>query len=167
MKLILRKFGILRSWIDITDYFVDTNILWWYLVANSKNHKITKIYFDKLIKIPDNEFFINEFIIIELSHLLIKKVGEKGFNIAKNLLKSKFPFFKISFDIINQGDLENTLNFLYKYGLKTSIGGRDSTILHSMNLHNINNIITNDKAFYFIENIIVHNPFSNNLKNQM
>jgi predicted nucleic acid-binding protein len=140
------------------EIFLDTNILWWYFVANSKNHSQIKKYIDDLIKIPENTFVVNEFVIIEIFHLLIKKVGEKGYNLAQKLIEGKYIFFKIEFDILRVKDLKQILSYLRSYGFKTSIGGRDSSIIYSMELHSISNIVSTDKAFHQVENIEFHNP---------
>ena len=142
----------------MTEFFLDTNILWWYFVANSKNHTQIKMYLDNLIKMPENSFIVNEIVILEIFHLLIKKVGVKGYNLAQKLIEGKFMFFRIEFDILNVRDLKQILNYLNSYGLKTSIGGRDSSIIYSMKLHSIPNIISNDKAFHQVKNIKFLNP---------
>ena len=141
-------------------FFLDTNILWWYFVKNSKNHLLTKSYLDKLILDDQNSFIINEFVMIELFHLLIKKKGEEGFQIASSLLNDRYPFLDIKYDLLHISDLNGVLQILHKYGKNTSIGGRDSTILHTMNRHKVKDIITNDKAFEKLESLNVHNPLN-------
>jgi predicted nucleic acid-binding protein len=142
----------------MTIFFLDTNILWWYFVKNSKYHQSIKIYMDKLIMDDQNSFIINEFVVIELFHLLIKNKGEDGFKIASLLLNERYPFLEVKYDVLHVSDLNAVLKNLYKYGIRSSIGGRDSTIIYTMNRHKVKNIITNDKGFEKVESLLVHNP---------
>ena len=48
----------------MTIYFLDTNVLWWYLVKNSKNHPAIKKFLDKLILDTQNSFMVNDFVMI-------------------------------------------------------------------------------------------------------
>lgn len=144
----------------MTVFFLDTNMLWWYFVKNSKFHQSVKICLDKLILDTQNSFVVNEFVIIELFHLLITKKGKEGFEIASQLLNEDYPFFEIKYDILQISDLDSILTILIKYGNISTIGGRDSTIIHSMDSHNVRNIITNDKGFENVEFIEVYNPLS-------
>jgi len=144
----------------MTVYFLDTNILWWYFVKNSNNHKSIKNFLDNLIIDAQNSFIINEFVMIELFHLLIKKKGKEGFRIASLLLNEKYPFFKFKYDLLQISDLDSILRILHKYGNISSIGGRDSTIIYSMTRHKVRDIITNDKGFEKVSSITVHNPLS-------
>jgi len=97
---------------------------------------------------------------IELFHLLIKNKGKEGFRIASLLLNENFPFFKLKYDLLQISDLDNVLRILNKYGNISSIGGRDSTIIYSMNRHKVRNIITNDKGFEKVKSITIHNPLN-------
>ena len=142
----------------MTRFFLDTNILWWYFVKNSKYHQSIKLYLDKLIMDDQNSFIINEFVVIELFHLLIKKKGEDGFKLASLLLNERYPFLEVKYDVLHVSDLKAVLKNLYKYGIRSSIGGRDSTIIYTMNCHKVKNIITNDKGFEKVESLLVHNP---------
>ena len=142
----------------MTTFFLDTNILWWYFVKNSKNHQQIKTYLDKLILDAQNSFIINEIVLIELFHLLIKKKGNEGYKLASLLVNERYPFIKFKYDLLHVSDLNSILQILFKYGPTTSIGGRDSTIIYSMNRHKVKALITNDRGFENVEFITVHNP---------
>ena len=140
-------------------YFIDTNMMWWYLIDTSKNHLIVKPYINQLIQKHGTILIANEYVAIELIHLLIKKKGKEGYRIAKLLLDGKFSsIFEIKFNILKILDLQKILDYLTKYGYKTSIGGRDSSILHLMETLDIKYIITNDKDFTKVSSIEVLNP---------
>ena len=95
---------------------------------------------------------------IELFHLLIKKKGDEGFKLASSLLNERYPFIEIKYDLLHISDLKSVLQILYEYGMNSSIGGRDSTIIYSMKRHKVEDIITNDKGFEKVELITIHNP---------
>lgn len=114
---------------------------------------------DKLILDLENTFHINEFVTIEFLHLIIKK-SKEGYKLAKELQANNYPFLKIHFDFNNFSSLESLLEVLHKYGNKTTIGGRDSSIIVSMKEHKVKDIISNDKGFQNIEGVKVHNPIN-------
>ncbi|MEX2680272.1 MAG: type II toxin-antitoxin system VapC family toxin [Candidatus Sigynarchaeota archaeon] len=147
-------------WNDTTDFFIDTNILWWYMVENSKHHKKVKAFLDPIIINDENSLIVNEFVMIELFHLLVKQKGKQGCTIAEYLLNEDHPFFQVKFDILQESDLNEILTILTKYRTTTTIGGRDSSILHSMTRHKITSIITNDKGFENVAGINVLDPIA-------
>jgi predicted nucleic acid-binding protein len=100
---------------------------------------------------------MNEFVAIELLHLLVKKT-EKGYQLGKKIFSNNYPFLTILFDYTNIQTLNNLLEILHHYGHSTSIGGRDSSIILSMEKNNIQNIVTNDGGFNYVDNITVINP---------
>ena len=132
-------------------------MLWWYLVENSKNNKKVKKYLDQLLLDLNNIFYVNEFVIIELMHLLIKK-SKEGYEIAKELLSDQYPFLKIIYDFSGRSSLKKILETLNTYGYSSTIGGRDSSIIVTMQTHQIVDIISNDNGFKSVKNISIHNP---------
>jgi predicted nucleic acid-binding protein len=127
-------------------------------VESSKLHLKVKAFLDPIIMGKDNVLIVNEFVMIELFHLLVKHKGKPGGKIADYLLNGDHPFFEIKFDIIQESDLADVLAMLTKYGMTTTIGGRYSSIIHSMMRHKIKTIITNDKAFENVTGITVLDP---------
>ncbi|MHA1672844.1 MAG: type II toxin-antitoxin system VapC family toxin [Promethearchaeota archaeon] len=142
----------------MTTFFLDTNIIWWYIVQTSKYHRNTKSFLDPLILDPQNYFIMNEFVLIELFHHLIKKKGNQGLQLAKRLFGGNYPFFEIKFDILHLSDMDHILQILGQHGMKTALGGRDASIIHSMFRHNVSHMITHDKGFQNIKEITVHDP---------
>lgn len=94
---------------------------------------------------------------IELFHLLVKQKGKEGIELARYLLH-RFTCFTVTFDILHVADLDAILSCSCENGITTSIGGRDSSILHAMSRHGTRDIITHDKAFSTVEGIVVHDP---------
>jgi predicted nucleic acid-binding protein len=131
----------------MTLYFLDTNVLFWYLVKTSKHHVDVVNCLDPLLLNVDNTFIINEIVVMELLHLLVKKNGKDGYSIGNLLLSGNYSFLDIKFDILGIADLRDILEDLFKYGVKTTIGGRDSSILHSITKYKVDCLITNDSGF--------------------
>lgn len=132
-------------------------MLWWYLVENSQNHQKVKNYLDQLILDLDNVFYINEFVIIELMHLLIKK-SKKGYEMAKELLSNQYPFLIIIYDFSKLYSFKSLLEILNTYGHSSTIGGRDSSIIVTMQTNQITDIISNDNGFKSVKSLLIHNP---------
>jgi predicted nucleic acid-binding protein len=143
----------------LTQYFIDTNILWWYLSKNSKHHQKVKIFLDELILNTANTFIVNEIILLELFHILVKRLGQSGVRIAQAIIDYKFTFLKIHFHSINKDTINNILDLIFKYGTTTTIGGRDSTVINTMQIHNLTHLITDDQGYLNVENLQVHSPF--------
>ncbi|MHA1150399.1 MAG: hypothetical protein ACTSR8_19440 [Promethearchaeota archaeon] len=66
----------------------------------------------------------------------------------------------IKYDLLQISDLSSVLKILHRYGNMSSIGGRDSTIIYTMNSYKVKDIITNDKGFEKVDSINVHDPLS-------
>ena len=142
----------------MTKYMLDTNTLFWYFVENSRNHKKVKKFLNPLILTKDSTFIVNEIIMLELFHILVKKRGKKGIKIAMDLLENEASPIKIHFDCLKHSDLREVLTHLTRYGMETTIGGRDSTIIKSCVNHKIDYLITNDKGFKQVKEINLLNP---------
>lgn len=138
----------------MTDYFIDTNILWWYQVSTSRYHSTVKKFLDPLILEPTNNFIVNEFVMTELMHLLISYKGKEGYKIAKLLLDGSL--IRIDCDINSRENLLDILEKLDRYAY--TLGGREAGILHSMEKHRITDIITDDDGFTKVPGIVTYNP---------
>lgn len=139
--------------------FIDSNILAWYLNKNSPNHNKVRDYLNPLIRDPINNFLINEFVVLEVFHYLIKRLGSvKGKNLALKFIKYKF--ITIEYSIKSQKSLTETLDILTSYGVTTTIGGRDSSIIYTMNQQNVSKIISNDQGFQKVNGIELEDPLT-------
>ncbi len=137
--------------------FIDANIWCWYFNKKSIHHEKVEKSVNNLIKQKNVHIYGNFFVAIEIFHYLIKKLGP-------HLGKEKALRF-LEFDFITIKQIENTQNALasileqlVKFGAHTSIGGRDASILVSMNEENIKEIVTHDGAFRNVPNIKVIDP---------
>jgi len=138
-------------------YFIDSNIWAWYLNKNSVYHTNVKDYLNDLIKDVNNSFLINEIVAIEVFHYLIKRCGPKeGKTLAKRLIN--YSFISIDFILQDKESLLEVLDILIHYGITTTIGGRDSSIISSMKKNKVHNIITHDKGYSHVTDINVHDP---------
>jgi predicted nucleic acid-binding protein len=142
----------------MVNYFLDTNILWWYLVGTSRHHSRIKKYLDLLLSDVANQFYVNEFVVIELAHLLIKHKGKEGHKILTDLFQDQYPFFTILFDLEEITDLKRTVDILLQYGMESSIGGRDASILLSLEKNGMTELISHDQGFLRVEHVNLHDP---------
>ena len=142
-------------------YFLDTNILWWYYVSNSKYHTTVKKFLDPIIMESDSNFIVNEFVMIELMHMLIKRRGKNGYKMINQILE-ELTIIELKFDIVSKEHLLGILDKLNSFGHTTSIGGRDASILFSIDKYKGTELISNDNAFTKINGLVTHNPISDN-----
>lgn len=140
----------------MTNYFIDSYILWWYHIESSKYHKKVKKFLDKLILDLSNNFTINEFVMIEFMQMLITRQGVEGYAIAQQFLEEQ-SVIKLVFDMRSSNHMLGILDKLNMYE-SSAIGGRSASILHSMEKHKISDIITVDDNFTNVSGIEIHNP---------
>lgn len=116
-----------------------------------------KEFLNGLIQDVTNTFVINEIVLLEVFHYLIKRFGPtKGKELALKLMNNSF--IEIEYSIINENSVLETLDILVKYGVTTTIGGRDSTIIRTMRTTGVMNIISHDRAFELVENLQLIDP---------
>ncbi|MBI2498941.1 type II toxin-antitoxin system VapC family toxin [Candidatus Woesearchaeota archaeon] len=131
--------------------FIDSNIWCYYFDESSKEHIVVSKYIEKIL--DKEEIVINNLIIIELSHYLIKNLGSiKGQEKIKKLLAFPFIIEDFNYDL-----LITSIDLLAQYN-HTGIGGRDATILATMKRLDIKKLLTHDKSFKKIDFIEVIDP---------
>ncbi|MDY6788479.1 MAG: type II toxin-antitoxin system VapC family toxin [Candidatus Nanohaloarchaea archaeon] len=131
--------------------FVDSNIWCYYFDSSSEEHKAVSEFMDE--KLDNEEIALNTVVVMEVSHFLIKNLGgEEGENKIDKFLS--FPFRVVDFDYSLMYDSVDQLVEESEAG----IGGRDATILASMDHLDVEELITHDKAFKKIENVNVIDP---------
>ena len=131
--------------------FVDSNIWCYYFNSSLKEYKKVSEYLDSIL--GKKEIAMNNLIILEISHYLIKNLGAiKGKEKIEVLLG--FPFIIANFDYEM---LLDSIDILSNY-THTGIGGRDASILATMEKFGIRQIVTHDSAFKKIDFIEVIDP---------
>ncbi len=96
---------------------------------------------------------VNATIVIETLHHLIKRLGPpKGNKKANVFMNYGFPCY-----ILDETTLHITRELLCEF-THLGIGGRDASILATMNMENISKIMTHDSSFKRIPKIHVIDP---------
>ncbi len=133
--------------------FIDSNIWCYYFNKNAKEHGKVSSYLDKIL--TKEEIVMNNLIIMEISHYLIKNLGSIiGKEKVEQMLS--FPFI---IDDFSYDQLIESINILSRY-TQTGIGGRDATILSTMKKFGIKKLLTHDASFKKLEFIEVIDPTS-------
>ena len=131
--------------------FVDSNIWFYYFNRSATEHEAVA---EKLEQILENGVAINTVVAMEVAHFLIKSLGSEG--------KRKVDvFLSYSMEIVDfdQYLARKSVEYLAKYS-QTGIGGRDATILASMQELGTRKLMTHDRAFKRLDFIDVVDPVS-------
>lgn len=132
--------------------FIDSNIWCYYFDQSAEEHKQVSEKVDELID-SEKDLYINAVVLIEVGHFLVKNLG--GIKGKKKLNQMLEFSFKIS--ELNYPTTLNSLDILAEEH-QTGIGGRDSTILASMEEKGVEKLVTHDQAFKKIDGIEVIDP---------
>ena len=128
--------------------FIDSNIWCYYFDQRLPEHQLVREPIRQILLSPQ-QIICNTIVVMEIAHYLVRHFG-------KDEARSKIEHFIklgnlniLDFDAKTMAEsIDNLLNYNYSHGL----GGRDSTILASMNLHNVKTLITHDDAFKRLSN---------------
>lgn len=128
--------------------FIDSNIWCYYFDSRMPEHNIVREPIRQILK-ASREIICNTIVIMEIAHYLVRHFKEED---ARNKIEHfiKLGNMKIlDFDAkLMTESLDNLLNYNYSYGL----GGRDSTILATMNLNGVKTLMTHDSVFKRLSN---------------
>jgi len=130
--------------------FVDSNIWCYYFDRSAHEHNAVS---KKLEKILDDGVAINTVVAMEVAHYLIKNMGSDVGRTKMDLFFS-YPMEIMNFD---QYLARRSVEYLAKYS-QTGIGGRDATILASMEELEIKKLMTHDRAFKNLDFIEIVDP---------
>lgn len=130
--------------------FVDSNIWCYYFDRSAHEHNAVS---KKLEKILDDGVAINTVVAMEVAHYLIKNMGSDVGRTKMDLFLS-YPMEIMNFD---QYLARRSVEYLAKYS-QTGIGGRDATILASMEELEIKKLMTHDRAFKKLDFIEIVDP---------
>ena len=132
--------------------FVDSNIWCYYFDQSANEHESVSKKLDNVIE-SSQDIHINTVVLMEVGHFLIKNLGGvKGKEKLDQMLEYSFKMSELSYPTT-----VDSLEILSEEH-HTGIGGRDSTILASMNEKGVEKLITHDQAFKRIEEIEVIDP---------
>ena len=129
--------------------FIDSNIWCYYFDRSAQEHDVVS---GKLEHALTGSVAINTVIEMEVAHYLIKNLGAVGKRKMDVFLS--FPMEVVDFDYLLA---KRSIDLLAKFS-QTGIGGRDATILASMEELWIKKLMTHDRAFKRIDSIEVIDP---------
>lgn len=130
--------------------FVDSNIWCYYFDRSAQENDAVS---EKLEQVLDDGVAINTVVAIEVAPYLIKNLGS---NEGKNKM-DVFLSYPMEIMDLDQYLARKSVEYLAKYS-QTGIGGRDATILASMEELEINKLMTHDRAFKRLDFIEVVDP---------
>jgi predicted nucleic acid-binding protein len=94
--------------------------------------------------IKSEEIACNTIIVMEVAHYLVRHFDEKS-------ARKKIDFFinlrNMQISDFNRGMMQKSLESLLEYSYEVGLGGRDATIVATLNSQNIRRIITHDGVF--------------------
>ncbi|MHA2028717.1 MAG: type II toxin-antitoxin system VapC family toxin [Candidatus Kariarchaeaceae archaeon] len=131
--------------------FVDTNIWCYYFDQSAPEHESVSIHLDELFS--NSKLAVNTVVVMEIAHYLIKNLGPiRGKEKVEKLLQSDLQIHDFSFAY-----MVGAINKLSEFS-HTGIGGRDATILATMEELGTKRILSHDMAFKKIDTIVVEDP---------
>jgi predicted nucleic acid-binding protein len=131
--------------------FVDSNIWSYYFDRSAQEHDVVS---ERLEEALEGGVAINTVVVMEVAHYLIKNLGSEGKKKMDVFLS--YPMKIVDF---NQSLARKSIEHLARHS-QTGIGGRDATILASMEELGIEKLMTHDRAFKRIDFIDVVDPIA-------
>lgn len=130
---------------------VDSNMWAYYFDSTLPEHVKVIKPLESLLK--KNQVAVNATISVETLHYLVKRLGPlEGEKKGRVFLSYGMPLYEIDEQVV-----ELTLTKLSEF-THLGIGGRDATILATMSLEGIHNLMTHDQAFRRIPEVDVVDP---------
>jgi len=130
---------------------VDSNIWAYYFDASLPEH--SKVVRPLEAALKKNTVAVNATIVIETLHYLVKRLGSlEGTKKGRVFLNYGMPLYGI-----DEETVDLTLTKLSEF-THLGIGGRDATILATMSIEGVYNLMTHDQAFKRIPDIEVVDP---------
>ena len=122
--------------------FVDSNIWCYYFDQRLPEHEHVREPMREIIK--SEEIVCNTIIVMEVAHYLVRHFKEEA-------ARKKMDFFVnlrnmqiLGFD---RQMLTETLENLFEHGYSDGLGGRDATIIATLNLQAVKKIVSHDSVF--------------------
>ncbi|MHA2250927.1 MAG: type II toxin-antitoxin system VapC family toxin [Candidatus Kariarchaeaceae archaeon] len=131
--------------------FVDTNIWCYYFDQSAPEHESVSTHLERLFS--TKKIIVNTIVVMEIAHYLIKNLGPiRGKEKVEKLLQSDLQIYDFSLS-----NMIVAINKLSEFSY-TGIGGRDATILATMNELGIKQLLSHDSSFKKIDIIVVEDP---------
>jgi predicted nucleic acid-binding protein len=122
--------------------FIDSNMWCYYFDQRLPEHERVRDTMRELIK--TEEIACNTIIVMEVAHYLVRNFPEKN-------ARKKIDYFvnlrNIKIIDFNRQMLSQTLESLLSYSYSDGLGGRDATILATLNSEKIQKVVSHDSIF--------------------
>ena len=122
--------------------FVDSNIWCYYFDQRLPEHEHVREPMREIRK--SEEIVCNTIIVMEVAHYLVRHFKEEA-------ARKKMDFFmnlrNIQIVGFDRQMLTETLENLFEHGYSDGLGGRDATIIATLNLQAIKKIVSHDSVF--------------------
>ncbi len=122
--------------------FIDSNMWCYYFDQRLPEHERVRDIMRELIK--TQEIACNTIIVMEVAHYLVRNFQEKT---ARKKIDYFVNLSNIKIIDFNGQMLSQTLESLLSYSYSDGLGGRDATILATLNLEKIQKIVSHDGIF--------------------
>ena len=129
---------------------IDSNIWAYSMDSTTTEHRRAARAVDRAL---EGDVLVNTVIQIEVAHYLVKRLGAVAGKEAADL----FLTFPLTVDGLDPALLRDALRLLARYS-DVGIGGRDASLLASMEKHGIARILTHDATFRRVDWVEVVDP---------
>ena len=129
---------------------IDSNIWAYSMDSTVPEHRRAARAVDRAL---EGDVLVNTVIQIEVAHYLVKRLGAVAGKEAADL----FLAFPLTVDALDPALLRAALRLLARYS-DVGIGGRDASLLASMERHGIARILTHDATFRRVDWVEVVDP---------
>jgi len=129
---------------------IDSNIWAYSMDSTVPEHRRAARAVDRAL---EGDVLVNTVIQIEVAHYLVKRLGAVAGKEAADL----FLTFPLTVDGLDPALLRDALRLLARYS-DVGIGGRDASLLASMERHGIARILTHDATFRRVDWVEVVDP---------
>lgn len=127
--------------------FIDSNIWCYYFDQRLPEHERVKEPMREMIK--SAEIAINTIIVMEVAHYLVRHFTEKT---ARRKINSFINLRNMKIADFNRQAMTEAIENLISHAYTDGLGGRDATVISTMNQQNIKRIVSHDDIFKRLAN---------------
>ncbi len=127
--------------------FVDSNIWCYYFDQRLPEHAHVRDTMREIIR--SEQIACNTVIAMEVAHYLVRHFSEE---IARKKIETFVNLSNIDIADFNRQMLNEAVERLLTFAYAEGLGGRDATVIATMKLHNITQIVTHDDIFRRLAN---------------
>jgi predicted nucleic acid-binding protein len=127
--------------------FVDSNIWCYYFDQRLPEHAHVRDAMRDIIR--SEQIACNTVIVMEVAHYLVRHFSEE---IARRKIETFVNLSNIDIADFNRQMLNDAVERLLTFAYAEGLGGRDATVIATMKLQNITQIVTHDDIFRRLAN---------------